>query len=330
MKTWCAMFAALVPSLPSCVADTVARPDTFADDSDLVEEVTPDDGDVPDEADTVDDVDTPHDSDTLDDSDTTPDSDTDGDTDSDTDSDTDGETDTGVEPVSYTWTPVTLEAAFAPRDGAGAVSLGGRMWLLGGWNPLDPTHFPAVTNSEVWSSADGLDWTLELLEAPWEGRHTAGYDRRQDLARGPRYALGRCTPVRQQSESPSGAPGWRPRSGPLMGGNVNLENQDMRSGLTLWRRGPRYGYCQGQWGSPRTDDVVGALLLVGARIWKPDAASLGARPCSRPRRAREDHLHRPETAASTRCVPRVSHPRQLTQLRDTSEGHGSGSQSGPS
>ena len=76
---------------------------------------------------------------------------------------------------SYRWVPVTLQAAFAGRDGAGAVVFRNRMWLLGGWNPKDKVHFPHVCNSEVWSSADGLSWDLEVLQAPWEGRHTAGY-----------------------------------------------------------------------------------------------------------------------------------------------------------
>jgi hypothetical protein len=49
------------------------------------------------------------------------------------------------------------------------------MWLLGGWNPDDRVHFPRICNSEVWSSANGQDWRLELQQAPWEGRHTAGY-----------------------------------------------------------------------------------------------------------------------------------------------------------
>lgn len=75
----------------------------------------------------------------------------------------------------YTWVPVTLEAPFAPRDGAGALSFQERMWLLGGWNPGDKVDFPHICNSEVWSSADGLNWRLEVKQAPWEGRHTAGY-----------------------------------------------------------------------------------------------------------------------------------------------------------
>ena len=76
---------------------------------------------------------------------------------------------------NYQWNCLTEEAAFAGRDGAGALVFNDRMWLLGGWNPDDKVHFPQICNSEVWSSKDGLSWTLELAAAPWEGRHTAGY-----------------------------------------------------------------------------------------------------------------------------------------------------------
>lgn len=75
----------------------------------------------------------------------------------------------------YEWTCVTEKAAFAGRDGAGALVFKGKMWLLGGWNPRDKVHFPDICNSEVWSSTDGVNWKLENPDAPWEGRHTAGY-----------------------------------------------------------------------------------------------------------------------------------------------------------
>ena len=87
--------------------------------------------------------------------------------------------------VGYRWHCVTECAPFAPRDGAGALVYDGRMWLLGGWNPDDKTHFPRICNNEVWSSQDGQDWTLikpnTFLDehfdpcVDWEGRHTAGY-----------------------------------------------------------------------------------------------------------------------------------------------------------
>jgi hypothetical protein len=92
----------------------------------------------------------------------------------------------------YEWTKVTTAAAFAPRDGAGALTFNGQMWLLGGWNP-QPAHrkfFPRICNNEVWNSTDGTVWKLvrantfgEALFAPeteWEGRHTAGYAVYQD------------------------------------------------------------------------------------------------------------------------------------------------------
>jgi N-acetylneuraminic acid mutarotase len=79
-----------------------------------------------------------------------------------------------VQNPTYHWTRVTEKAAFAARDGAGALTFQNQMWLLGGWNPNDKTFFPHVCNSEVWSTPDGAEWTLQT-HAPWEGRHTAGY-----------------------------------------------------------------------------------------------------------------------------------------------------------
>jgi hypothetical protein len=88
------------------------------------------------------------------------------------------------EPV-YEWQNVTRKAAFAARDGAGALTFRGRMWLIGGWNPGDKQAFPRICNNEVWSSVDGNEWTLvkpnTFLDhtfdsaSDWEGRHTAGY-----------------------------------------------------------------------------------------------------------------------------------------------------------
>jgi hypothetical protein len=88
-------------------------------------------------------------------------------------------------PQDYEWVLVTSRAPFAPRDGAGALTFRGQMWLLGGWNPRDKQYFPRICNNEVWSSKDGAAWTLikpntfldQRFDAArdWEGRHTAGY-----------------------------------------------------------------------------------------------------------------------------------------------------------
>ena len=85
----------------------------------------------------------------------------------------------------WVWKSVTMKAAWAPRDGAGALVFKGRMWLLGGWNPGDKKHFPRICNNEVWSSTDGAAWSLVKPNTfiddtfdgsrDWEGRHTAGY-----------------------------------------------------------------------------------------------------------------------------------------------------------
>ncbi len=90
----------------------------------------------------------------------------------------------GEGPLAYRWINVTRKAAFAARDGAGAVVFKDRMWLLGGWNPGDRAHFPRICNNEVWNSEDGAAWTLirpnTFLDRTfnpardWEGRHTAG------------------------------------------------------------------------------------------------------------------------------------------------------------
>lgn len=96
-----------------------------------------------------------------------------------------GDGNSGAEEPRYRWIEVTTSAPFAARDGAGALTVQGRMWLLGGWNPGDRQHFPRICNNEVWSSTDGADWELvkpnSFLDQSfdpaldWEGRHTAGY-----------------------------------------------------------------------------------------------------------------------------------------------------------
>ncbi len=81
----------------------------------------------------------------------------------------------------YTWQKVANEAPFGARDGAGGIVHGGKMWLIGGWNP---ERFPLDCANDVWSSVDGATWVEEKPNTftsaafprhDWEGRHFAGY-----------------------------------------------------------------------------------------------------------------------------------------------------------
>lgn len=72
----------------------------------------------------------------------------------------------------YDWDEVASTLPFNAKDGAGLLSLNNRMWLLGGWDP--PYHPPLSTHSEVWSSADGVNWNFEV-SAPWPARHCGGW-----------------------------------------------------------------------------------------------------------------------------------------------------------
>lgn len=55
------------------------------------------------------------------------------------------------------------QPAWAPRHASGHTVFAGRMWVMGGAGR-------GGVRNDVWSSADGEDWTQELTEAPWSPR----------------------------------------------------------------------------------------------------------------------------------------------------------------
>src|SRR5687767_1172718 len=61
------------------------------------------------------------------------------------------------------WTKVTDNAGWRPRDSSGEVTYRGQLWLLGGW--FDSFAAPP---RDVWSSPDGKSWNLVTEEAPWK------------------------------------------------------------------------------------------------------------------------------------------------------------------
>ncbi|MFM7431246.1 MAG: T9SS type A sorting domain-containing protein, partial [Flammeovirgaceae bacterium] len=68
------------------------------------------------------------------------------------------------------------------RDGAELRALNGKMYLMGGWNPLNPKDcdgnnvFYKDRTNEIWSTTDGVEWVRELPYSSdrtkiWEERH---------------------------------------------------------------------------------------------------------------------------------------------------------------
>ena len=49
----------------------------------------------------------------------------------------------------------------------------GRIWILGGGTYDTPDRPTRLFYNDVWSSADGIEWTCHTDTAPWLPRHTA-------------------------------------------------------------------------------------------------------------------------------------------------------------
>lgn len=64
------------------------------------------------------------------------------------------------------WQEATDNAGWKPRAYHQAAVLNDRIYIFGGGNYV-PEH---VTYNDVWSSADGVHWVQETVEAPWHGR----------------------------------------------------------------------------------------------------------------------------------------------------------------
>jgi Kelch motif len=67
------------------------------------------------------------------------------------------------------WTLETRSAGWSPRLAGGLVEFRGRMWIVGG---TENYYFgdEASLKNDLWSSTDGVNWNLELSQAPWSPR----------------------------------------------------------------------------------------------------------------------------------------------------------------
>ena len=66
------------------------------------------------------------------------------------------------------WLQMTAAAAWPSRAMHGLLAYADRLWLLGGLH-MDASSgsLQRVGLNDVWSSANGVDWSLATAEAPW-------------------------------------------------------------------------------------------------------------------------------------------------------------------
>lgn len=74
------------------------------------------------------------------------------------------------------WEEACRNPPWEAREHNGFLALGNRLFLFGGVTYLRDEDGPALRAfSDVWSSADGIDWQLETATAPWGPRRGFGY-----------------------------------------------------------------------------------------------------------------------------------------------------------
>ena len=74
------------------------------------------------------------------------------------------------------WKQVVSKAAWSARRGHGVVVFKDKLWILGGaLSSGRPNETPTEFLNDVWSSDDGVNWTLVAAVAPWSAKdgHTS-------------------------------------------------------------------------------------------------------------------------------------------------------------
>ena len=70
-------------------------------------------------------------------------------------------------PDGINWTPVLTGAPWGPREAPAVTVLNNAIWLMGGTNSQ---AVPTPYHRDLWSSPDGLNWTLSPVVPGWSGR----------------------------------------------------------------------------------------------------------------------------------------------------------------
>lgn len=72
-----------------------------------------------------------------------------------------------------TWNEVTPDAPFGPRSGMGVAIFNNRLWVIGGSAGIGG-GIESTLKNDVWSSADGMNWTLVTSSANFSPRGDMG------------------------------------------------------------------------------------------------------------------------------------------------------------
>lgn len=112
----------------------------------------------------------------------------------------------------HDWIKVLDQAPWGPCGMIGGSAVHqGRLWLIGGGTYSTPAHPTRQYRSQVWASADGVDWR-HVTDAPWPGRqyHAAvAFDHRLWVVQGCGEGVGNMNDVWHSANGID----WEPLSG---------------------------------------------------------------------------------------------------------------------
>ncbi|MCL4405961.1 MAG: hypothetical protein M1471_00295 [Patescibacteria group bacterium] len=81
----------------------------------------------------------------------------------------------GTNPAGLAWKEATAHADWSPRDSQGGIVFNDKMWIFGGlrgFSEAENNYGVAPHFNDIWSSEDGINWTLEREHAEWSPRRS--------------------------------------------------------------------------------------------------------------------------------------------------------------